>query len=210
MSPKVGEIYRQNRKEEILDAARRVFIMRGYNMATMQDVIEEAKISRGGLYAYFNNIEHVFIEVLELEDKRNSRTFIELVDGISLWTQLDTFLQLQQEEIKNVKNSLVRAKSEFFLREDSIASKESENYKIKRYMDLKNTIEKFINSGLVQNEFNPVLSPENIALYMISFIDGLTLNSFNIGAKKTRIDEQLDAFRYSLKTILRPVKKESV
>lgn len=210
MSPKVGEIYRQNRKEEILDAARRVFIIRGYNMATMQDVIEEAKMSRGGVYAYFNNIEHVFVEVLKLDDMKNSRAFIEPVKGISLWTQLDNFLQLKQEEIKNVKNSLVRAKSEFFLRGDSIASKESAHYMIKRYIDLKNAIEKFINTGLIQNEFNPVLSPGNIALYMISFIDGLTLDSFSIGAKETRIDEQLNAFKYSLKTILRPIEKESI
>ena len=204
MPPKVGEIYRQNRKEEILDAARRVFIIRGYNMATMQDVIEEAKMSRGGVYAYFNNIEHVFVEVLKLDDKNNSRVFIEPVKGISLWTQLDNFLQLQQTEIKNVKESLVRAKSEFFLREDSIENKESAHYIIKRYINLKNAIEKFINMGLVQNEFNPVLPPESIALYMISFIDGLTLNSLSIGKKETRIDDQLAAFKHSLRAILRP------
>jgi AcrR family transcriptional regulator len=204
MSPKVGDIYRQNRKEEIIDAARRVFIKHGYNKATMQDVIEEAKMSRGGVYAYFNNIEHVFVEVLKLDDKKDSRVFIEPIKGIALWDQLDNFIQLQQIEIKNVKESLVRAKSEFFLREGSINDKESAHYIIKRYLNLKNAIEKFINMGLAQNEFTPVLAPENIALYMISFIDGLTLNSFSIGTRETKIDEQLAAFKYSLKAILRP------
>ncbi|WMM26225.1 TetR family transcriptional regulator [Tissierella sp. MB52-C2] len=204
MSPRVGDMYKQNRKEEILEAAKRVFIMFGYNKATMQDVIEEAKMSRGGVYAYFDNIEHVFVEVLKLDDKKDSKVFIEPVKGISLWTQLDEFLQLQQTEVENVKDSLVRAKSEFFLRLDSIKNKESVHYITKRYIKLKNAIEKFINMGIVQNEFNPVLPPESIALYMISFIDGLTLNSLNIGKKETRIDDQLAAFKHSLRSILRP------
>ena len=204
MSPRVGDMYKQNRKEEILEAARRVFIMYGYNKATMQDVIEEAKMSRGGIYAYFDNIEHVFVEVLKLDDKKDSKVFIEPVKGISLWTQLDEFLQLQQTEIENVKDSLVRAKSEFFLRLDSIENKELVHYITKRYIKLKNAIEKFINMGIVQNEFNPVLPPESIALYMISFIDGLTLNSLNIGKKETRIDNQLATFKHSLRAILRP------
>ncbi|WP_353096047.1 TetR family transcriptional regulator [Tissierella praeacuta] len=204
MSPRVGDTYKQNRKEEILQAAKRVFIMCGYNKATMQDVIEEAKMSRGGVYAYFDNIEHVFVEVLKLDDKKDSKVFIEPVKGISLWTQLDEFLQLQQTEIENVKDSLVRAKSEFFLRLDSIENKELVHYITKRYIKLKNAIEKFINMGLVQNEFDPVLTPESIALYMISFIDGLTFNSLSIGAKETKIDDQLAAFKHSLRAILRP------
>lgn len=204
MPPRVGDMYKQNRKEEILEAARRVFIMCGYNKATMQDVIEEAKMSRGGVYAYFDNIEHVFVEVLKLDDKKDSKVFIEPAKGISLWTQLDDFLQLQQTEIENVKDSLVRAKSEFFLRLDSIQNKELVHYITKRYIKLKNAIEKFINMGLVQNEFNPVLPPESIALYMISFIDGLTLNSLSIGTKETRIDDQIAAFKHSLEVMLRP------
>lgn len=204
MSPRVGDIYKQNRKDEILEAARRVFIMCGYNNTTMQDVIEEANMSRGGVYAYFDNIEHVFAEVLKLDDKKDSKVFIEPVKGISLWTQLDEFLQLQQVEIQNVKDSLVRAKSEFFLRLDSIEDKESVHYITKRYIKMKNLIEKFINTGIVQNEFDPVLTPENIALYMISFLDGLTLNSFSIGGEKTKIDEQLAVFKHSLRVILRP------
>ena len=200
MPPRVGDMYKQNRKEEILEAARRVFIMCGYNKATMQDVIEEAKMSRGGVYAYFDNIEHVFVEVLKLDDKKDSKVFIEPAKGISLWTQLDDFLQLQQTEIENVKDSLVRAKSEFFLRLDSIQNKELVHYITKRYIKLKNAIEKFINMGLVQNEFNPVLPPESIALYMISFIDGLTLNSLSIGTKETRIDDQIAADLMSRQT----------
>lgn len=204
MPPRVGDMYKQNRKEEILEAARRVFTMCGYNKATMQDVIEEAKMSRGGVYAYFDNIEHVFVEVLKLDDKKDSKVFIEPIKGMSLWTQLDEFLQLQQTEIENVKDSLVRAKSEFFLQLEFIENKESVYYITKRYNKLKNAIEKFINMGLAQNEFDPVLTPESIALYMISFIDGLTLASFDIGAKETRIDDQLTVFKHSLRAILRP------
>ncbi|WP_406243694.1 TetR/AcrR family transcriptional regulator [Tissierella carlieri] len=69
MSPKVSNQYKTNKRKELLEAAKRVFIQKGYIQATMQDIIDEAGISRGALYSYFNNIQHVFEELLKLEDK---------------------------------------------------------------------------------------------------------------------------------------------
>ena len=202
--PKVGEKYRQNRKIQILNAAKRVFTAHGYNNATMQDVIDESGMSRGGVYAYFNNIEHVFIELLKFDDAKDSKVFIDIVEGVSLWSQLIDFLQSYQVEIKAARNSLVRAKSEFFLQEELTKNEESTHYMTQRYINLKKAIEGFINKGQVQGEFNPILAPEKIALYMISFLDGLTINSFSIGADIIDVDEQIVVLTYSLQALLNP------
>jgi len=39
MSPKVSAEYKANRKSELLQAAKRVFIRKGYSQATMQDIM---------------------------------------------------------------------------------------------------------------------------------------------------------------------------
>lgn len=71
MSPKVSNQYKRNKELEILQSAKNVFIKKGYLKATMQDIIVEAGISRGAIYSYFNNIEHIFEELLKLEDEKD-------------------------------------------------------------------------------------------------------------------------------------------
>lgn len=50
---------KQRRREEILDAAEKVFFSRGIENATMDDVAEEAELSKGTLYLYFKSKEDI-------------------------------------------------------------------------------------------------------------------------------------------------------
>lgn len=73
MCPKVSDEYKQQKKLEILRAARRVFIRKGFTRTVMQDIMEEAGMSRGAVYAYFGNVQHVFLEVLRYDDQEALR-----------------------------------------------------------------------------------------------------------------------------------------
>jgi len=46
---------RQQREQEIIDAAERVFFAKGYVDATMDGIAENAEVSKGTLYLYFND-----------------------------------------------------------------------------------------------------------------------------------------------------------
>lgn len=48
------------RQNNILDAAERVFFEKGYTLAKMDDVAEEAELSKGTLYLYFKNKEELY------------------------------------------------------------------------------------------------------------------------------------------------------
>ncbi len=54
------ELARAARREEILDAARRVFATRGFRGTTIADIAEEAHIALGTIYLYFASKEEVF------------------------------------------------------------------------------------------------------------------------------------------------------
>ncbi|MFT5993941.1 MAG: AcrR family transcriptional regulator [Flavobacteriales bacterium] len=56
---------REKRRREILECARTVIGARGYTATTIDDVIEEAGISRGTFYNYFDGREPLFLELLD-------------------------------------------------------------------------------------------------------------------------------------------------
>ncbi|MEZ0116338.1 UNVERIFIED_ORG: AcrR family transcriptional regulator [Heyndrickxia coagulans] len=68
MSPRVSKQHLEERKNHILDAAKRVFERKGYEPVTMQDIVKEAGISRGNLYQYFSNTEEIMQAVIEKND----------------------------------------------------------------------------------------------------------------------------------------------
>ncbi len=67
---------KEQRRKEIMDAARVVFSAKGFNRATMEEIATEAELSPGTLYLYFKNKEELHtslsIDILSyLTDKIN-------------------------------------------------------------------------------------------------------------------------------------------
>ena len=58
-----------------MESAKVVFSKKGLIDATMQDIIEECGISRGGIYLYFQSVDAIFLEVLQ---QRSQRRFNEV------------------------------------------------------------------------------------------------------------------------------------
>jgi len=54
---------KEQRKNDIIDAAERVFFNKGHENATMDDVAEEAELSKGTLYLYFKNKEDLYLAI---------------------------------------------------------------------------------------------------------------------------------------------------
>src|ERR1051325_1820645 len=72
---------RAQRTSEILSAARRVFLERGYTRATMDDVARAAEFSKPTLYQYFENKDALFFSLTK-------QVVIELGDALDdAWTR---------------------------------------------------------------------------------------------------------------------------
>ena len=54
---------KQQRKDEIIQAAEQVFFSKGFDRSTMDDVAEKAELSKGTLYLYFISKEDLHIAV---------------------------------------------------------------------------------------------------------------------------------------------------
>ncbi len=55
---------REVRKKEILDAAKKVFIEKGFAATTMEDIIGKTSLSKGGFYHYYNNTVDILHDLM--------------------------------------------------------------------------------------------------------------------------------------------------
>ncbi|MFH2094828.1 MAG: TetR/AcrR family transcriptional regulator [Bacteroidota bacterium] len=55
---------KEQRRNDIVDAAEQVFFTKGYENATMDDVAEKAELSKGTLYLYFRNKEDLHYAII--------------------------------------------------------------------------------------------------------------------------------------------------
>lgn len=72
------------RRNDILNAARKVFAAKGYDRATLDEIANEAEFAKGTLYGYFDNKLDLFISLIkeEFEDARGRLVnAIEASDG---------------------------------------------------------------------------------------------------------------------------------
>lgn len=61
---------RLTRRNEIIDAARHVFSLRGFADATLEEIAERAEFGKGTLYNYFQNKEELFEAVIDTSYER--------------------------------------------------------------------------------------------------------------------------------------------
>lgn len=56
---------KEERESEIKEAALKVFLNKGYRNTTMEDIIYETTLSKGGVYRYFSNPREIMIAIMK-------------------------------------------------------------------------------------------------------------------------------------------------
>jgi len=54
----------EERRSEILEAATAIFLEKGYLATTMEDIIAETTLSKGGFYHYYNNTREIMTDLI--------------------------------------------------------------------------------------------------------------------------------------------------
>lgn len=65
MAPKLRPETLEERKAQILEAALTCFARKGYHQTTMDDIVGEAGLSKGGLYWHFSSKKELFLALFE-------------------------------------------------------------------------------------------------------------------------------------------------
>ncbi len=199
MSPKVSLEYKERKRQEILLAAMEVFRRKGFEPTTMKDIKEEAGISFGALYSYFSSTEEMFLQLLQMSSQHENDD-IQDKAVTSSWQQIENYLQEQNEQLKEIKDSLVPTAYEFFM----TSWRETGRLSIlkNRYEKAGEQLKSILSKGIKTKEFRPAVDVDSLAKLIVSTLEGLNISVLFIGYKESRAKEQLVTLTETLKQLL--------
>src|SRR6478735_8134446 len=76
--PKVTEAHREQRRNQILDGARRAFATYGYDGATVAELERATGLSRGAIFSYFPSKWELFFALATADQQRVGELWLEL------------------------------------------------------------------------------------------------------------------------------------
>lgn len=174
------------KRQFILETARKVFMEKGFKQVTMKDIVDACEISRGGLYLYFESTKEIFLEVLRMESQETDDTFA-ISENASSADILALFLKEQKKELLRKKNNLSIAVYEFFF-DNKVTKKD--NIIRNQFEEAVGVIEKLIAAGVENGEFyceDPLGAARNI-MYVL---EGLKVSAHTIGITEKAVDDEL-------------------
>ena len=63
--PKFERKTKEERCREIIEAAKKVFLKKGYRNTTMEDIVAATSLSKGGLYQYYKNTKAIMFDIMQ-------------------------------------------------------------------------------------------------------------------------------------------------
>ncbi len=165
----------EKRKEEIKKVAARVFVKLGFSNTTMEDLVRETGLSKGGFYYYYKNTTDIIYDLM--------------VDGInyrndiikeSLNTEKEVSIEFLAREMtkKVIDNTTLTGVYVEFLLAKKRNEKLNEVYKKLEYK----TIESFKNINISFENYN--ISVKKFEL-LAFFINSMILSSNILNARET-------------------------
>lgn len=178
----------EQKKQFIIETARRIFMEKGYKDVTMKDIVEACDISRGGLYLYFGSVEEVFLAVMCAEEEETDDVFSrELTENATAADVLMIFLKEQKKEILRKKEDLSVAVYEYYFANPEMGEA---NPMKGRFREAVRALTQLIGMGIENGEFYDV--DAHIAANNIMFVlEGLRICAHTMGISESMVDDEL-------------------
>ncbi|MNU50253.1 putative HTH-type transcriptional regulator YfiR [compost metagenome] len=177
MAPVVSEDYKMRKKQDILSSALICFAKKGYQQATMDDIVEQSGFSKGAIYNYFRSKDEIYFEAvnentssLQSVVKEQLQQLPTSIDKVSFL--FDTYLSNDHQD--QTEKALFQVYYEFRLqscRDEKIAS-----FLKKRRQDLFiNLIRDIVTDGQGRGEIRADLDAGILAHTFWGLIDGASI-----------------------------------
>lgn len=176
------------KKQLILETARKIFMEKGYKDVTMKDIVEACGISRGGLYLYFESTKEIFLEVLKMESQETDDLFsVKIQEDATAADIMALLLKEQKKELLRKKNSLTIAIYEYYF-----ANKpgRKENVLRSQFDGAVSVLEKLITDGVESGEFY-CEDPLGCARNVMYVLEGLRVAAHTMGITEKMVDDEL-------------------
>ena len=160
---------KHRRKNDIINAAIKIFAQKGFYNAKVADVAREAGIADGTIYLYFKNKDDLLISLFETKMEEILQRFSQtLFPGKTAREKLKQFIRLHFQLIEEDQNL-----AEVFQVELRQSSKFLKDYHNQKFIDYLNIIGQIIKEGQISGEFRKDIQINTIKLAIFGALDEL-------------------------------------
>ncbi|MEJ2054674.1 MAG: TetR/AcrR family transcriptional regulator [Calditrichaceae bacterium] len=166
---------RERRKNEIIDAAEKVFFKKGFENATVENVAEIAEFSKATLYLYFGSKEELYYAVCQRAEIKLFNQIDKAIAGAEgtlekIKTFLHTFVEFQQKHPDHFDALFYLQTHPFNLDPEHELVKENnerDQIYINRWIEL---IDQGKKEGLIRDSLNPISTVLLIWMQLSGFL----------------------------------------
>lgn len=97
------------KKQEILDAAIKIFAKKGFKATTLDEIAEESEYGKGTIYNYFSNKEEIYREIIIYISALHKKSMFEIEKNT------ETFYEFIFETIKSHMTFCINNRDAYFL-----------------------------------------------------------------------------------------------
>ena len=167
---------KEERKQLIVQSALKVFCEKGYDGATINDIVKKAKCSHGLFYHYFDSKKAIFDAITETRGKNMMDFLDQVLQEDSCY--IDKLRKMTEYTFVNMKKDEIFAYRFYFFVSTVFAKAESGELpkKCSGRVPPHIRIFSFFEEGVKRGEFSDKFPPNESAKLYNSIIQGTTLN----------------------------------
>ncbi len=168
---KKKERYILQKRQIIIDAALKVFAVKGFANSKISDIAKEAKVADGTIYIYFKKKDDIIISLFENKMGEFNKLLKEKIETENNpLDKLKTFIKIHLKTL-----SRNRELAEIFTIELRQSAKFMENYQNTELKDYAKILIEIINSGKKENYFKTEIPTSVIWQFIFGILDQIVL-----------------------------------
>jgi AcrR family transcriptional regulator len=175
MPPVVTEEYKEKKKKKILDSALACFAEKGFQVATIDDIVKHSGISKGAIYNYFKSKEDIYIELMNENSNKSFDVLREKLGKLPTAAErLTHFFEVFRSQVKVNPNweNTSRVHIEFWI--SSIRNEKTKDFMVDRYQHVyKKVVTDIIDFGIENREIPSDIDADFIGSVFWSSFDGI-------------------------------------
>jgi AcrR family transcriptional regulator len=198
---------KENKRNNILRAARKLFFDRGFKSVTVDSIAAKAGVSKGSIYLYFDSKEEIYAQVLvtdNIEHNKEIRNFAE--KDASAAELLMEFCQVYVDYFLR-DNELFRILMTFMLQTEQMNLTQEQNTElIKTTNDNIKVISGILQKGIDSGEFSPTIDIRQTQNAIWGLLNGIISLFLFMGNPAKRADRIHTMVKESLNIFIKGLK----
>lgn len=197
---RLREQFLEARRQEILEAARSVFIDKGCDAASMQDISKAAGVSAGNIYRYFPNKDALIVAVCERCEADHREAFEQASADTS--SPLQALVAIGEHAFETFHHDHIRDEIMLILESALVAARHQQFGPLVREQTarIRDGLTDLVVAAQANGEIERSIEPRVLATLLLSVVSGTQLTYLQVGGdvKSDEVWELLRRMVYDL------------